>query len=132
MEYAIAAVIVLVVVIFFVVWAVKDQKRLAGYVSELSEEQKEVLKSAEVQGVDGKKNAWTQTGLICEVSVKNEHKVAVVVLWYNTVIQNATFEKICHADINVKKEEFDAHNLKEGDYVKMYMDPEKGAKIVFD
>ena len=132
MEYVITGVIVLAVIIFFVVWAGKDQKRLEGYVSALSEEQKEILKSAEVQGVDGKKNVWTQTGLICEVKVKNEHKTAVVVLWYNTVIQNATFEKICHADINVKKEEFDAHGLKEGDYVKLYIDPEKGGKIVFD
>lgn len=127
-----AYVIVAVIILFFIVWAIKDRKRLEGYVSELSEEQKEILKVTEVRGVDGKKNAWTQTGLIWEVKVKNEHKVALVVLWYNTVIQNATFEKICHADINVKKEEFDSHGLKKGDFVKIYMDPEKGAKLVFD
>jgi len=132
MEHVIAGVIVLAVIIFFIVWAVKDKKRLEGYVSALSEEQKEILKSTEVQGVEGKENVWTQTGLICEVNVKNEHKVALVVLWYNKVIQNATFDKICHADINVKKEEFDSHGLKKGDFVKIYIDPEKGGKIVFD
>lgn len=128
----IAVIIVVVFISIFFIWAKKDKERLDGFVSSLSTEQKEKLANTEIQAVEGEKNAWVQDGLICKVNVKNENKVALVVLWYNKLIQNDTFNQIQHADINMKKAIFDEHKLKEGDFVKIYIDPEKSAKIIFE
>ena len=115
-----------------IVYAIKkDNERLARYVATLTDEQKQKIAATEIEPVAGKKNVWMQTAMICDVKVKNENKVAIVALWYNKVIQNATYDKICHADINVKKSDFDKNGLKNGDFIKICMDPEKGATIVF-
>lgn len=68
--------------------------------------------------------------MIAEINVKGENKVALKVLWYNTVIQNATVNQCQYADINMKKSDFDAKGLKNGDFVEIFIDPTKGAKIL--
>lgn len=132
MAYLIGGIIVIAVIAFFYVWAKKDADRLSNYIAELTEEQKKTLEATEIEEAEGGKYAWIQDGMICDAIVKNESKVALVVLWYNKVIQNNTLNQIQHADINMKKADFDKHGLKKGDFVKIYIDPEKGAKIVFD
>lgn len=132
MEYLIAVIIVGAIITFFFVWAKKDKERLDGFLSSLSTEQKNKLEDTEIKSIEGKKDVWIQDGLICKVDVKNENNVALVVLWYNKVIQNSTFNQMQHADINMKKATFDEHKLKEGDFVKVYIDPEKSAKIIFE
>lgn len=131
MEYVIGVVIVGVVIVFFVLWAKKEKEKLGEYVSKLTDEQKSRLENAEVQAVEGKKNVWVQEGLIGDVKIKGEKKVDLYVLWYNKVIANDTMASIEPADIKMNKSEFDAHGLKVGDYVKIEINPEKGAKVVF-
>lgn len=132
MEYVIFGIIIGAIIGGLVYLAQKDNKRGEEYVSALTNEQKEKLRATEIEPVTGKNNVWTQVGMICDVKIKNENKVALVVLWHNKVIQNDTFDKIQHADINMKKSDFDSHGLKNGDFVKIYIDPEKSAKIIFE
>ncbi len=132
MGYIITGAIVGAIIAVVFVLAKKDNERLGDFVSSLSDEQKERLAATEIQEVAGKKNVWIQEGLICKATVKSESKVALVVLWHNKVIQNNTFNQIEHADINMKKAVFDEHNLKEGDFVKICIDPEKGGEIIFE
>lgn len=131
MEYLIAVVVIGIFIGVVMIWAKKESKNLEGYVANLTDEQKNELESTDIKWVEGKKNVWTQKGLVCNINEKNGNKVHVVVLWYNKVIQNDTLNKIQYADVNVKKAEADAHGLKVGDMVNLYIDPEKSAKIIF-
>lgn len=131
MTYLPVFIIVGAIVGVFIFLIKKDNERLAGYVAKTTEEQKAKLAATEITLVDGKKNVWTQTGMICDAKIKSESKVALVVLYHNKVIQNNTYNQIEHADLNISKAEFDSHNLKVGDFVKIYIDPEKGAKVIF-
>lgn len=72
---------------------------------------------------------------------KEKKKIAYIflthtkVLWYNKVIPNNLYEQIQDGDLAVSKEEKENHNLKVGDFVKVYIAPEKTVgsfKIIFD
>lgn len=127
--------VVIIIAIFSVIiwfWAKKEGEVLKEMLSNLTEDQKKKLEDNEVGNFDDKKNTWIQRGMIGKVIDKN-NKVALKVLWYNTVIQNATLNQCQFADINMKKDVFEAHGLKEGDFVKIFINPEDAkAQIIFD
>ena len=130
MEYVIAGLIIGIFAGVIVIWAKKENGNLENMLSNLTEEQKKDLEDNQVENYDEEKFTWTQRGMIAEVNVKGEKKVALKVLWYNTIIQNAMLNQCQYADITMKKEEFDAKGLKNGDFVKISINPEKGAKIL--
>lgn len=130
MEYLITILVIAIFIVIIMVWAKKDNGILDGLLSNLTEEQKRKLEDNQVENFDKKKHTWTQRGMIAEINVKGENKVALKVLWYNTVIQNATVNQCQYADINMKKSDFDAKGLKNGDFVEIFIDPTKGAKIL--
>lgn len=130
MEYLITILVIAIFIVIIMVWAKKDNGILDGLLSNLTEEQKKELEDNQVENFDEKKHTWTQRGMIAEINVKGENKVALKVLWYNTVIQNATVNQCQYADINMKKSDFDAKGLKNGDFVEIFIDPTKGAKIL--
>lgn len=76
---------------------------LKEMLSNLTEDQKKQLEDNQVENFDDKKHTWIQRGMIGSVTDKN-NKVALKVLWYNTVIQNATLNQCQFADINMKYE----------------------------
>ena len=126
-------IMILVIVIFIgiiMVLAKKDNEILNNLLSNLTEEQKRKLEDNQVENFDEKNHTWTQRAMIAEINVKGENKVALKVLWYNTVIQNATLNQCQYADINMKKSDFDAKGLKNGDFVKIFIDPAKEGKIL--
>lgn len=130
MEYLITILVIAIFIVIIMVWAKKDNGILDGLLSNLTEEQKKELEDNQVENFDEKKHTWTQRGMIAEINVKGENKLALKVLWYNTVIQNATVNQCQYADINMKKSDFDAKGLKNGDFVEIFIDPTKGAKIL--
>ncbi len=130
MEYLITILVIAIVIGIIMVWAKKENKMLEGLISNLTDEQRRKLEDNQVENFDEKKHTWTQRGMIAEVNVKSESKVALKVLWYNTIIQNATLNQYQYADINMKKSDFDAKDLKNGDFVKIFIDPSKGGKIL--
>ncbi len=132
MEYIISFLVVAVFIGVIAIWIKKEHEICKNLVSNLTEEQKKELEDNQIENFDSKKHTWIQKAMIAEVTVKGENKVALKVLWYNTIIQNATLNQFQYADISMKKTEFDSKGLKQGDFVKMFMDPEKGAKIVTD
>lgn len=130
MEYLIAILVVVIIIIIMMQLAKKDSEILNELVSNLTEEQKRKLEDNQVDDFNEKNFTWNQIGMIAKVNIKGENKVSLKVLWYNTIIQNNTLSKYQYADINMKKSDFDAKGLKNGDFVRMFIDPKKGGKIL--
>lgn len=134
MPYVIAGAIVGAFIGVIAYFAKKGETDRQNWVENLTEDQKNRLQATEVKFVEGKKNEWTQEGMICNM-VEKGNKFACKVLWYNKVIPNNLYEQIQDGDLAVSKEEKENHNLKVGDFVKVYIAPEKTVgsfKIIFD
>jgi hypothetical protein len=131
MVYLIVFIILGAFVGVVVMIAKKDGAETKEMVENLTEEQKNRLMAAEVTFVE--QNAWTQDAMVAKIKDKGG-KVDVRLLWYNTTIQNAEMNTITIADASIKKSEQEEHDLKVGDFVKLYIAPEKtvgSVKIVF-
>ena len=131
MAYVIAGLVVavFVAVVFFI--AKKDSGERNQMVADLTEEQKNFLMATEPEFVE--ENAWVQDALVAKVTEKGG-KFDIRMLWYNKTMQNNEYETITIADASIKKAEQEAHNLKVGDAVKLYIAPEKtvgSVKIMF-
>lgn len=116
--------IVAVVIKLFFTLAKKEMARTNAMVAELTNEQTEALQDNEVEVKDSNQKtfSWFQKGLIVSITEKgNNYKL--VVLWYNTVMQNGN--DIRSADIKISKGEFDAMGLKAGDYTTILIEPNK-------
>ncbi|MCR5128577.1 MAG: hypothetical protein K6B69_10815 [Lachnospiraceae bacterium] len=132
MSYVIIGIIIGIIVAVVVVISKKDAKELEEMVAKLSEEQKKLLMETEVEFVE--KNAWVQDAIIAKM-VDKGGKYDVRLLWYNKVMNNNESNEITLADATLKKAEQEAHDLKVGDVVKLYIAPEKtvgSVKIVLD
>lgn len=117
---AIAVIAVFIVIIL--IWLKKENKIKNEMVAALSEEVRNDLKDNQVQDYDYQRNIWTQKAWIGSVKDKGS-KVALKLLWYNTVIQNATLHQFQYADVTMKKADFESRGLKQGSIVKMRIDP---------
>ena len=130
MEYIITIIVIAIFVAIIMIWAKKEQGILDNLLLNLTDEQKKDLEDNQIEDFDEKKHTWIQRGMIAEVNTKGDNKVNLKVLWYNTIIQNDTINQCQYADISMKKSDFDNKGLKNGDFVKIFIDPEKGAKII--
>lgn len=131
MEYVIIGAIVGAFVAVIVAVAKKDSKERDEMVSKLSDEQKDRLKSAEVETVE--KNAWVQEAMVAKMTEKGG-KYSVRLLWYNKTLNNNEFNMITLADTSITKAEKEEHDIQVGSFVKMYFAPEKtvgSVKVVF-
>ncbi len=131
MEYVIIGAIVGAFVAVIVAVAKKDSKERDEMVSKLSDEQKDRLKSAEVETVE--KNAWVQEAMVGKMTEKGG-KYSVRLLWYNKTLNNNEFNMITLADTSITKAEKEEHDIQVGSFVKMYFAPEKSVgsvKVVF-
>ncbi len=125
------AVIGVFVVIVFVI-AKKDAKERDEMVSKLTPEQKQRIEDAEVVFVE--KSAWVQEAMVAKV-VDKGGKTDLRLLWFNKTMDNNEANTITIADASITKAEQDAHKLKVGDFVKLYIAPEKtvgSVKVVFE
>ena len=101
-------------------------------VSKLTEEQRNILMSTEVNFVE--KNAWVQKAMVAKMKDKG-NKIDIRLLWFNEVLQNNEYNKITIADVAITKSEQEEHNVKEGDFVNFYFAPEKSigrTKIIWE
>ena len=124
--------IVMIFVVIVIILGLKRKKECDEMVSKLTEEQKNILMSTEVNFVE--KNAWVQKAMVAKINDKG-NKLDISLLWFNKVIQNGEYNTITIADVSIKKSEQEEHNLKEGDFVKFYFAPEKNigrTKIIWD
>ena len=131
MAYVIGGIIVGIFVAVVVVLMKKDAKELSEMVEKLTEAQKKQLMETKEDFVE--KSAWVQEAAIGKM-VDKGGKYDVRLVWYNKVYQNNEYETFTIADASLSKEEQDAHQLKVGDIVKLYIAPEKSvdcAKIMF-
>lgn len=130
-SFIVIGIVIIFIVIVFIL-AKKDKKECDEMVSRLTEEQKNILMSTDVNFV--KKNEWVQKAMVVKLKDKG-NKVELRLLWFNKVIQNNEYNKITIADATIKKSEQEEHNLKSGDFVKMYFAPEKSIgriQIIWD
>ena len=110
----------------------KDSKERKEMVSKLTEEQRNILMSTEVNFVE--KNAWVQKAMVAKMKDKG-NKIDIRLLWFNEVLQNNEYNTITIADVAITKSEQEEHNVKEGDFVKFYFAPEKSigtTKIIWE
>lgn len=124
--------IVMIFVVIVIILGLKSKKECDEMVSKLTEEQKNILMSTEVNFVE--KNAWVQKAMVTKINDKG-NKIDIKLLWFNKVIQNNEYNTITIADVAITKSEQEEHNLKEGDFVKFYIAPEKNigrTKIIWD
>ncbi len=130
--YVIGVIVVGIIAAVVAVVMKKDAKELEEMTAKLSEEQKKLLMETDVEFVE--KNAWVQDAIIAKMVDKGS-KYDVRLLWYNKVMDNNESNEITIADAALKKADQEAHNLKIGDVVKLYIAPEKtvgSVKIVFN
>lgn len=128
--FVVVGIIIFVVVVF--VLAIKGKKERDEMVSKLTQEQKNILMSTDVNFVEN--NAWVQNAMVSKL-VDKGNKVAVTLLWFNKVLQNNEYNTITIAELTITKSEQQQHNLKNGDFVKMYFAPEKtvgSVKIIWN
>lgn len=132
MEYIIGIIIFGLIIGAIVYFVKKENKKLEQLKSQLTEEEKNKLSLTEVKFIEGKNNEWIQDGLIAEINEK-KNKYTIKVLWYNSVIPNNFLNNIEYGDTTLSKEEVINNHLKKGDFVKLYIAPEKtidGFKII--
>ena len=130
MLYVIGALVLAVFVGILVIAIKKENAMQKQMLEELNHAQIEELKENEVTDFDDKKFTWIQKGIIGNVNDKGA-KVALKVLWYNTVIDNNTLNDFQYADIKIKKDEYESRKLSKGIFVNIFIDPQKAnAKIV--
>ena len=132
MEYIIGIIIFGLIIGAIVYFVKKENKKLEQLKSQLTEEEKNKLSLTEVKFIEEKNNEWIQDGLIAEINEK-KNKYTIKVLWYNSVIPNNFLNNIEYGDTTLSKEEVINNNLKKGDFVKLYIAPEKtidGFKII--
>ncbi|MFI3250528.1 MAG: hypothetical protein R3Y07_06155 [Eubacteriales bacterium] len=116
--------------LIIMIWVKNANKDMKSMLSNLLEEQIADLKDNQVLGFDPQKSTWTQKAMITRVTEKG-NSVALKLLWFNTVIQgHDSTDDFQYADIKMKKKEFEAKNLQNHAVVTMFIDPNKGAKII--
>ena len=129
--YLLAAVVICGIlggVIYFL--AKKDRQNDEERVRTLTPQQKEILISTSYEQAVGLTNGVLVQGLIFEIPKTTSRKAELVVMFYNQYYPNFRGE-IIHADVNVPIQEFQRYNLKVGDYVKLLLNEDKPAKVVF-
>ena len=132
MGYAIMIALIVVFIAVVFVIAKKDAKERDEMVGKLTDEQKSRLEATDVDVVET--NAWVQEAMVAKMTDKGG-KYSLRLLWYNKVLENNEFQTITIADTSISKKEQEAHDVKEGDFVKMYIAPEKSVgsvKVVFE
>ena len=122
MEYIIIFAVIGAIVGIVVFVSKKNSSECNEMVSNLTDEQKNFLMSTDVNFISN--NEWVQNAIVAKVTDKGS-KVGLRVLWYNKTIQNAEYNTITIADVNISKDEQQSHNLKVGDSVKISIAPEK-------
>ena len=131
MIYVIVGAVIGAIVGVIIAIAKKDSAERDEMVANLTEEQSNRLKEAEVKFVE--QNAWTQDAMVAKIKDKG-NKVDLRLLWCNKTIQNAEMNSITIADANIKKSEKEEHDVKVGDFVTLYIAPEKtvgSVKVIF-
>ena len=96
-----AVVVVIFIAVVFIV-AGKDSKERIDMVSKLTDEQRNILMSTEVNFVG--KNAWVQKAMVAKMKDKG-NKIDIRLLWFNEVLQNKEYNKNTMADVSITKSE---------------------------
>lgn len=104
--------------------AKKQKAQTAEMVSALTDDQKEELMNASMD------NCSLTKGFIAAEPKVGSMKTQLKVLVYNMYYPNSMKEYIL-ADISISTKQYNEHNLKQGDYIKVSLD-ENGGKAVLD
>lgn len=108
--------------------AKKEKAKNEERVKSLTEEQKQFLINAPVTQLSNLGEGVIVKGLLYEVILKGQ-KAKLVVLFYNTYFPNSLYS-ISWADITIPAKELQEHELVQGDYVNMEINP-NGGKLVY-
>ena len=117
------------IAILFVL-AKKDNEEGTKLISDLTEEQINILKSADV--IPSSNNEFVCTAMVAKI-VEKGSKVSIRLLYVNKITLGGDYNKITFADSKIKKEEQEKYNLKTGDFVKININFDKfTVKVILD
>ena len=119
-------VVPILAVIILVLWLIirKQNKVKEALEAAMTPEQKDRLLQARPTAAPAGKGGFVIEALVVEKLDKGS-KYGVRLMWHNTVIPNKVLNKLMMTSLTVPKDKADAANLKVGDYVRYWMDPEK-------
>ncbi len=115
------------VIVYFL--AKKGNAKNDERVKKLTEEQKNLMINTPMEEVNDKNGSVIVKGFVSEIPKRGNKKSSLVVLYYNTYFPNGLNE-FQWADLSASNEELDKHQIKEGSFVKLMLNP-NGGKIVF-
>ena len=112
-----------IVLVFWLV--IRSQNKVKNTLeAAMTQEQKDRLMATKPEAAPAGKGGFVIEALVIE-KIDKGSKYSVRLMWHNTVIPNNVYNKLMMTSMNVPKDKADAHNLKVGDYVRYWMDPEK-------
>lgn len=130
LEFIFGGIIVGVFVAVVFVLVKKENEKTAKLVSNLTDEQTNILKSSEVVSLGNYKYIFI--AMVAKVEDKG-NKVLLNLLHCDKVRAGVTYNKIIGADAKITKAEQEKYNLKEGNFVKICVDYDKfDVKVIFE
>ncbi len=123
---ALIYVVPIMAVIILVFWLIirKQNKVKEALEAAMTQEQKDRLLQTQPSAAPDGKGGFVIEALVVEMTDKGS-KYGLRLMWHNTVIPNNEMGKLMMTNMSVPKDKADANNLKVGDYVRYWMDPEK-------
>lgn len=116
---------------FFASWAKKEEELQKQMLESITDIEKEKLKDNKIEQFDSARGTWTQIGMIGRV-VENNGNMKLKVLWFNTVIQNNTYNDFQYADIKMSKDEYSNMGLQQGSFVRILIDVNNSESKILD
>ena len=113
---------VLILIVFLII---RKQNKLKSILeNSMTQAQKDRLLGTRAMPAPDGRSGFVIEALVVELQDKGE-KVFARLMWHNTVIPNNSYDQLMMAETKVPKSTAESHNLRVGDYVTFWMDPEK-------
>ena len=122
MVYVVPIMAVLILIVFLII---RKQNKLKDILeNSMTQAQKDRLLGTKAMPAPDGRSGFVTEALVVELQDKGE-KLFVRLMWHNTVIPNNSYNQLMMAEAKVDKAQAEARNLRVGDYVTFWMDPEK-------
>ena len=102
----------------------KQNRKTDAFKNALTKEQKDRLINTKPVRADASRGGFILEALVVELRDKGA-KTFVRLMWFNALIQNNSFLDMMTANVNVSTEEAKSRDLKVGDFVRFWFNPQQ-------
>ncbi|MBQ1590292.1 MAG: hypothetical protein II382_06895 [Oscillospiraceae bacterium] len=113
-----------VVALVFYLIIRKQNRKTDAFKNALTKEQKDRLINTKPVRADASRGGFILEALVVELRDKGA-KTFVRLMWFNALIQNNSFLDMMTANVNVSTEEAKRRDLKVGDFVRFWFNPQQ-------